>query len=94
MSLALRPFSLPYSPECVEEASLLKKWVSTRSAVQESPKTRPKRYRNGVFGPRAGAEESAKEFFNRLRRSRKFVSRITLCTTCLALATLLQRPPW
>jgi len=28
--------------------------VSARSAVQESPKTRSKRYENGVFGPRTG----------------------------------------
>jgi hypothetical protein len=38
-----------------EPCSLLKKYVSARSAVQESPKTRPKRYRNGVFGPRTGS---------------------------------------
>jgi hypothetical protein len=40
--------------------------LSTRSAVQESLKTRPEHYKNGVFSRWSGAEESAKEFFNRL----------------------------
>jgi hypothetical protein len=29
----------------------LKKWLSARSALQESPKTRPKHYENSVFSP-------------------------------------------
>jgi len=48
-SLSPAPLSCLYSPECVEGASLLKKSVSARSTVQESPKTRPKRYTYGVF---------------------------------------------
>ena len=50
------PSSLPYSPECVEGVSLLKKWLSTRSAARGTPKTRPKRYHNAVFGPRTGGK--------------------------------------
>jgi hypothetical protein len=53
-----------YSPECVEVDSVLKKWLSARSA-QENAKTSPKHYENDVFGPRT-AQESAKEFFNTL----------------------------
>ena len=30
----------------------MKKWLSTRLALQESPKTSPKHYENDVFGPR------------------------------------------
>jgi hypothetical protein len=52
-----------------EGVSLLKKSASARLAAQESPKTRPKHYENGVFGPWTGAEVSAKEFFNRLAPS-------------------------
>jgi hypothetical protein len=29
----------------------IEKWLSARSALQESPKTRPKHYQNGVFSP-------------------------------------------
>src|SRR5215203_1171542 len=43
-----------YSPDCVEGASALKKWLSSLSAAQESPKTRPKHYENVVLGPRTG----------------------------------------
>ena len=46
--------------------ALLKKWLSARSALQESPKTSLKHYENDAFGPRTGAQESAKEFFNTL----------------------------
>jgi hypothetical protein len=46
--------------------ALLKKWLSARSALQESPKTSLKHYENDVFGLRTGARESAKEFFNTL----------------------------
>jgi hypothetical protein len=35
----------------VEGVSLLKKSLSAKSAVQESPKTRLKHYKNGVFSP-------------------------------------------
>ena len=37
-----------------EKPSVLKKWLSSLSAAQESLKTRPKRYENVVFGPRTG----------------------------------------
>ena len=37
-----------------EHLSLLKKWLSARSALQKSPKTSPKHYANAVFGPRTG----------------------------------------
>jgi hypothetical protein len=58
-----------------ECTSLLKKWLSARAALLESPKTRPKHYKNGVFWPRFGAEESAKEFFNTLAPSTHFVNK-------------------
>jgi len=46
-----------------EGVSVLKKWLSSLSAAQESPKTRPKRYKNVVFGLRTGdTRESAKGF--------------------------------
>jgi hypothetical protein len=34
--------------------ALLKKWLSARSALQESPKTSLKHYENDVFGLRTG----------------------------------------
>jgi hypothetical protein len=40
-----------YSPNLVEGVSVLKKSLSARSAVQESPKTRLKHYENGVSSP-------------------------------------------
>jgi len=57
------------SPNILEGVSLFKKWLSARSALQESPKTSPKHYENDVFGPQPGAQQSAKEFFNTLRFS-------------------------
>src|SRR5829696_9018838 len=73
--LLLAPRSMPhnepwristeaYSPECVEGFSVLKKWLSSLSAAQESPKTRPKRYENVVFGPRTGDTREREGFFN------------------------------
>jgi hypothetical protein len=62
----------PYSSDCVEGDSVLTKWLSARSAIRESAKTSPKHYENDVFGPRSGAQESAKEFFNTLGNSPKF----------------------
>jgi hypothetical protein len=40
-----------YSPSFEEGVSVLKKSLSARSAVQESPKTRLKHYENGVSSP-------------------------------------------
>jgi hypothetical protein len=50
-------------PNFGEQPSLLKKWLSTRSAAQESPKTRPKRYQNVVFGPRIGGTREREGVF-------------------------------
>jgi hypothetical protein len=51
------------SPKCVEEVSLLKKWLSARSALQESPKTSPKHYANDVCGPRTGGTREREGVF-------------------------------
>src|SRR5215218_11296974 len=45
-----------YSPKCVEGVSLFKKWLSARSALQESPKTSPKRP-----GPTAAAHPGSRD---------------------------------
>ena len=51
----------------------MKKWLSSLSAAQESPKTRPKHYENVVLGPRTGdTRERAKGVFNRLAVCAKF----------------------
>ena len=52
-----------YSPECVEGVSLLKKWLSARSGLQESPKTSPKHYENDVFGSRTGGTREREGVF-------------------------------
>jgi hypothetical protein len=51
------------SPKCVEGVSLLKMWLSARSALQESPKTSPKHYENNVFGPRTGGTREREGVF-------------------------------
>jgi hypothetical protein len=56
----------------------LKKSLSARSAVQKRPETTPKQRQNTTkttySASEPGAEESAKEFFNTLGSSRKFVA--------------------
>jgi hypothetical protein len=49
-----------------ELVSLLKKYVSARPTDQECPKTRPKHYENGVFGPWIGGRRGREGVFNRL----------------------------
>jgi hypothetical protein len=43
--------------------SVLKKWLSARSALQESPKTSPKHYENDVFGLRTGGTREREGVF-------------------------------
>ena len=43
--------------------SVLKKWLSARSALQESPKTSPKHYQNDVFGLRTGGTREREGVF-------------------------------
>jgi hypothetical protein len=62
------------APNFAEGASVLKKWLSARSAVQESPKTRPNTTDTAYLGPEPGAEERAKEFFNTLGHNPNFAS--------------------
>src|SRR5215203_6945450 len=47
-----------------EYPSVLKKWLSSLSAAQESPKTRPKRYENVVLGPEPGTPERGRRGFS------------------------------
>jgi hypothetical protein len=54
--------------------SVLKKWLSAQSAVQEGPKTRRKRYENGAFGPwigGAGEPEGVFQHAGRLAKLRR-----------------------
>jgi hypothetical protein len=55
----------------MEGNSPLKKWFSARPAVEEGPKTRPKRYENAACGSRTGGRKGAKGFFNTLTPSPK-----------------------
>jgi hypothetical protein len=43
--------------------ALLKKWLSARSALQESPKTSLKHYENDVFGSRTGGTREREGVF-------------------------------
>jgi hypothetical protein len=49
-----------------EYPSLVKPSSSARSAVREVPKTRPRHYKYGVFGPRAGGRRERGGVFTRL----------------------------
>src|SRR5829696_4736730 len=63
-----------------EYPSVLKKWLSSLSAAQESPKTRPKRYENVVLGPEPGTPERGRRGFSTgwgILRSPYPASRIT-----------------
>jgi hypothetical protein len=72
VALSERGMRDPLQTNFGEFLSLLKKWVSARSALQESLKTSPKHYENDVFGLRTGVKQSAKAFFNTLFCRTKF----------------------
>jgi hypothetical protein len=63
---------MAYSPECVEGVSLLKKWVSARTALRESPKLSPEHYENDVFGLRTKGTREREGVFNTLGCSPQF----------------------